>query len=191
MRPLVAAFVLTLFVIPALAHAASPAGWFLAGNDPASYVVGLDPDIKHEGTPSVRLASVAPSKGFGTMMQSFDAADYAGKRLRLSGWVKANDVAGWAGLWVRVDDGSTPVKVLAFDNMQSRAIKGTEDWAHYSVVLDVAPEAKSISIGILLSGPGNVWVSGMKVEVVPKTVPVTSAAMAPQSRKPVNLDFAR
>lgn len=189
MRPLVAALVLSLLVLPELARAASLAGWFLAGNDPVSYVNALDPDIKHEGAPSARLASVAPSKGFGTMMQSFDATDYAGKRLRLSGWVKAKGVAGWAGLWMRVDDGSAPVKILAFDNMQSRAIKGTLDWAHHNVVLDVAPEAKAISIGILLSGQGSVWVSDVKVEVVPETVPVTGVATGTQSRKPVNLDL--
>jgi hypothetical protein len=185
-----AAFVLSLLVLPAVARAASPAGWFLAGSDPTSYVNAVDPDVKHEAAPSVRLASVAQSKGFGTMMQSFEATDYAGKRLRLSGWVKAKGVEGWAGLWMRVDDGSSPVKTLAFDNMQSRAIKGTLDWARYNVVLDVAPEAKSISMGILLHGQGSVWLSDMKVEIVPDTVPVTSMPTAPQSRKPVNLDFA-
>jgi hypothetical protein len=186
----VAAFVLSLFVLPEPARAASPTGWWLAGNDPVSYVNALDPDVKHEGAPSARLASVAPSKGFGTMMQSFDAADYAGKRLRMSGWVKAEGVEGWAGLWMRVDDGSSPVKTLAFDNMQSRAIKGTLGWARHSVVLDVAAEAKSISMGILLAGQGSVWVSDMKVEVVPDTVPVTGETTATQNRKPTNLDFA-
>jgi hypothetical protein len=190
MRPLVAAFALSLLMMPALARSASPAGWFLAGNDPTSYVNAIDPNVKHEGTPSARLASVAPSKGFGTMMQDFDASDYAGKRVRLSGWVKAEKVASWAGLWMRVDDGSSPVKTLAFDNMQSRAIKGTLGWARYDVVLDVAPEAKSISMGILLAGQGSVWVSDMKVEVVPNTVPVTGQPAPTQNRKPANLDFA-
>jgi hypothetical protein len=190
MRSLVAALLLSLFVQPALARAASPAGWFLAGNDPVSYVNALDPAVKHEGAPSARLASVAPSKGFGTMMQTFDATDYTGKRLRLSGWVKAKSVASWAGLWMRVDDAGSPVKTLAFDNMQSRPIKGTLDWVRYDVVLDVAPEAKSISMGILLSGQGTVWVSDMKVDIVPDTVPVTGATMSTQNRKPANLDFA-
>lgn len=189
MRPLMAAFALSLLVLPSLARSASPTGWFLAGSDPASYVNALDPEVRHEGSPSARLASVAQSKGFGTMMQSFGASDYAGKRLRLSGWVKAKSVASWAGLWMRVDDGSSPVKSLAFDNMQSRAIKGTLGWERYNIVLDVAPEAKSISMGILLDGQGSVWVSDMKVEIVPNTVQVTGQTTATQS-KPMNLDFA-
>jgi hypothetical protein len=176
-------------LMPALARAGSPSGWFLAGSDPYSYVNTIDPNVRHEGAPSARLASAEATKGFGTMMQAFDAADYTGKRLQLSGWVKAEAVTGWAGLWMRVDDASTPAKVLTFDNMQTRPIKGTLGWKHYNVVLDIPVAAKSVSMGILLDGQGTVWVSDLKVEVVPSTVPVTGLFMG-TTRKPTNLDFS-
>jgi hypothetical protein len=43
----------------------------------------------------------------------------------------------------------------------------------YEVVLDVAPEATSIALGALLTGPGEVWLDDVSLEVVPATVPTT------------------
>src|SRR5258708_14434487 len=129
MRSMLSNALLAIVLLPAFATAAVPTGWFRAGNEPKSYVVERDVSVKREGKVSARLASTGPSKGFGTMMQSFDAGDYRGKRLKLSAWVKSKDVADWAGLWMRVD--GEKQKSLAFDNMQNRAIKGTKDWPRY------------------------------------------------------------
>jgi hypothetical protein len=81
-------------------------------------------------------------------------------------------------------------KSLAFDNMQSRPVKGTRDWQRYEVVLDVAPEAKKIAMGVLLDGEGTLWVSDMNLEVVPTSVPTTDM-MTDQKRGPENLRFQR
>ena len=172
-------------LLPALASSATPAGWFLAGNDPASFQISRDPAATHEGKKSATLESTRVPKGFGTLMQSFDAKDYRGKRLRLSAWVKANAVKDWAGVWMRVD--GPDMKSLSFDNMQSRPIKGTKGWARYDVVLDVPENAVQIAFGILLSGEGKVWIADIAFQPVDKSVPVTSStAMNPA---PKNLDF--
>jgi hypothetical protein len=192
MRVTVPVLMLALTAAATSAMAAPPAGWFLAGNDPMAYEAVLDPQETHAGAKSVRYASTREPKGFGTMMQSFDATDYRGKRLRFSAWVKAKDVQEWAGLWMRVDDASQPVKTLAFDNMQSRAIKGTSNWTRYSVVLDIAPAASGVSLGILVSGKGTVWMSQGSVDVVGNDVAVTdmySGANTKSHKKPENLDF--
>ena len=83
--------------------------------------------------------------------------------------------------------------VLAFDNMQQRAIKGTHPWSTYDVVLDVPEDATSISFGILLSGAGEVWVNHVTLEAIGKEVEVTSPS--PNQRPallktPVNMDFS-
>jgi hypothetical protein len=189
MRSATFALVLALAASPTVAAAAAPAGWFFAGSDPSNYEGALDPSEMHAGAKSVRYASTGEPKGFGTMMQSFDAADFRGKRLRFSAWVMAKDVQDWAGLWMRVDDASNPVKTLAFDNMQQRAIKGTSDWTQYSVVLDIAPAANSIHLGILVSGKGTVWISQGSLDPVGKDVAVTNSAGAKVNKKPENLDF--
>src|ERR1035441_5971191 len=129
----------------------APAGWFLAGSKPASYRTGVDTQVLHYGRPSAYLASqVQDTGGFGTLMQSIAASKFAGKRIRLQAWVQSSDVASWAGLWMRVDKGTSTV---AFDNMQTRAIRGTQPWTSYDVVLDVPQDATGISFGTLLDGP--------------------------------------
>jgi hypothetical protein len=173
-------------LLPVIAWPAPPAGWSLAGNDPSSFQVSRDPTVNHEGQKSARLESIRLPKGFGTLMQSFDAKDYRGKRLRLKAWVKADDVHDWAGVWMRID--GSDMKSLGFDNMQNRPIKGTRDWMSHDVVLDVPEAATGIAFGILLSGEGKVWISGIHLDAVDKTVPVTSSVAAASSG-PRNLDF--
>ena len=169
------------------AAAAAPAGWLLAGSDPSSYQIERDAGVAHGGKASGRLASTAASAGFGTMMQSFDAGEYRGKRLRLSTWVKSRDVKRWAGVWMRVDGANH--QTLAFDNMQDRAIKATKDWTRCDIVLDVADAATGIFFGILLDGEGTVWLNDVQFQVVDHSVPTTSSIPATQPKQPTNLDF--
>lgn len=168
-------------------RADAPQGWFLAGSKPSEFETGLDPGQAYLGHKSVYLKSKQLSvDGFGTLMQQFTAEQYLGKRVRLSGLVKSREVTEWAGLWVRVDSGRG---VVAFDNMQSRPIKGTTDWRHCEVVLDVPKDATGIALGILLTGPGEVWLNGANFNVVGPEVAVTASSSAKTPDKPVNLDF--
>ncbi len=101
--------------------------WFLAGSQPKDYELGIDSAMPFEGRPTGYLKSKAARPGgFGTMMQMFKADHYRGKRMRFSAYVRSQDVAKWAGLWMRMD-GPEPGKHLAFDNMQNRPIKATTD----------------------------------------------------------------
>jgi hypothetical protein len=166
-------------------QAAVPNGWFKAGSAPQYYSVDTDTSVTYLDHSSVKLASAAVNpSGFVTMMQTFFPDNYKGKRVRFSGFVKADRVQGWAGLWMRIDAGNL---TAAFDNMQGRPIAGTSDWTAYSVVLDITQAATSINFGILLSGSGTVWISGVKFEVVDETVPATSLITIPN--EPANLDF--
>jgi hypothetical protein len=87
-------------------------------------------------------------------------------------------------------DGSDRQRSLAFDNMQNRAVKGTTDWQRYDVVLDVAEEAGAIAFGILLSGRGQGWISGIRFEPVGRDVETTGGAIGGLKEGPENLDFS-
>lgn len=167
---------------------APPTGWFLAGSKPASYRTGVDREMLRDALPSAYLVATVPETGgFGTLMQSIQATQYAGRRVRLRAWVQAKDVTDWAGLWMRVDKAE---KMVGFDNMQQRAIRGTLPWTAYDVVLDVPADATGISFGVLLSGPGEVWLNNVQFEVVGTGVDTTGmhgGASLPTT--PVNLGF--
>lgn len=175
--------VVSVFIL----NADVPHGWFMAGTKPAEYEAGVDIEQSYQGHESAFLKSKRPSvDGFGTLMQSINAQQYKGNKVRLSGLVKSEEVTGWAGLWMRVDKGT---EQLSLDNMQNRPIRGTTGWQRFYVILDVPKDATGISFGILLSGPGQVWLNSMKFEVVGLDVPTTSPSEKSLPDKPVNLDF--
>jgi len=150
----------------------NPQRWFLAGSHPRDYEISMDSVVLRGRKPTHLLASKADScKGFGTLMQMFTGKAYLGKRVRLSAWVKAENVEDWAGVWMRVDGPNG--KSSAFDNMQTRPIKGSRDWQRYEVVLEVAPNSAALALGVLLSGKGKVWMEEPLIEVVDSRIPVT------------------
>jgi hypothetical protein len=174
---------------PLLAQASNvanraPMGWLLAGSNPENYRTGVDMVTTYNGQPSVFLRNSLPdTDGYGTLMRTIDTKYYVGKRLRFRASIKSQDVGDWAGLWMRVDKQNTAV---VFDNMQNRPIKGTQSWSSYDVVLDVPADATSISYGVLLSGPGQLLINQVTIEMVDAETKVTGTSANPLSKAPVN-----
>ena len=165
-----------------------PKSWM--GGNTAEYDMGVDRETTKEGAAAAYIRSkTATPKSFGTIVQTFSAVDFVGKRVRMSAFVKAVEIRGWAGLWMRVDGQGKDEYALSFDNMQSRPIKGTVDWERYSVVLDVPEKSKSITFGILLTGAGQAWLDDFQFEVVTTDVPVTGHAAMTLPTKPASLGF--
>lgn len=168
-------------------------GWMKTGTSPNQYEAVLDHAHYHQGSQSLRLSSVqgaeAESSEFGTLMQQFQAKSYVGKRMRFSGFVQTEDVQGWCGLWMRVDDRMQ--NMLAFDNMEHRSIKGTVAWNHYACVLDIPEGATIINIGILLSGSGKVWLDNCTFEEVGSDIATTQLNGSDENLplEPQNLSF--
>lgn len=163
-----------------------PEGWFIAGSKPGSYNMGIDNAVFKTGKSSATIQSTEKKiKGFGTLMQTCLADDYHGKKIRLSGFVKSEEVNGWAGLWMRIDS-KTGSQSLGFDNMKERAIKGTTDWINYEIVLSVPEDAGTLNFGALLSGTGQIWFDDLNIEVVSNKINNTGSTI---KKKPTNLNF--
>ncbi|MBL8755063.1 MAG: helix-turn-helix domain-containing protein [Planctomycetes bacterium] len=167
-----------------------PRGWFRAGSHPAQYDMGIDPAIQHQGRRVALIRSrTTTADGFGTLMQSCRPGAFLDHRVRLTATLRTEDIGEWAGLWFRIDGPDD--ESLNFDNMQDRALKGTNGWADHSVVLDVDKKAVGIAFGVLLSGTGKVWIANFRMEQVGLDVPSTNLKcerLVPEA--PVNLDFA-
>lgn len=160
-------------------------GWIKSGASPSDYEVGLDLKVTYRGAPSAYIRSHGVPRGFGTLMQTFKADMYRGKRLRMSASAKAESVRDWAGFWMRVD--SPERNAVSFDNMQDRPISGSIDWVTYQIVLDVPETSSDIAFGLLLDGPGRVWLTDFQFEVVSVDVATTGRLEIPDA--PINLNF--
>ncbi len=146
--------------------------WTYWQNEPEKYEMNLEKNPEFGNQNIFTIKSVKSEiKGFGTLMKTIKSDLYKGKTVKMTGYVKAENVKSWAGMWMRVDYYSS--NVLAFDNMEKRGIKGTTEWKKYEVVLFVPAEATSISYGVLLDETGQIWFKDITLEVVGDTVPET------------------
>lgn len=148
-----------------------PATWG-GGGDPADYEFTPDYSTLRDGvaTGHIKAKNNSPAS-FASVASFRKPGVLAGQRVRYSAEVRSSGVIGWAGMWMRVDDAQQ--KPIAFDNMMDRPITGTRDWTRYEIVLDVATDAAQVTFGLLLSGPGEVWIGRATLEVVDGSVPTT------------------
>jgi len=172
----------------------TPTGWFNAGSKPKSYEMGIDKGAGQDGKNAATIKSIDKKiDGFGTLMQQSKPDKYHGKRIKMTGFVKSENVTTWAGLWFRVDQAGSQ-QPLSFDNMGDRPIKGTTDWTKYEIVLDVPSNASLIAYGALLDGTGQIWFDNITIEIVDDNVPTTGSQNGKKSAtqsEPTNLDFEK
>jgi AraC-like DNA-binding protein len=164
-------------------------GWSLSGSHPELYEMKTDDKVFHTGKRAGLLAAKGDvnEQQFATMMQGFQAEAFRGKRLKMSCFLKTEEVFK-CGAWLRVDDASGDT--VQFDNMDNRSIKGSTEWNHYAIVLDVPDNANSIYFGVLLIGQGKVWADGFRFEEVSEKVPTTNLLVQEHlPLQPRNLDF--
>lgn len=147
----------------------APPGWDRTDIYPPTggqgYEVLLDSTEAHGGEASALIRSLPDAeREFGTLTQSVSPRSVAGSKARLTGWLRTQDVEnGFAGLWLRIDGRD---RLLAFDNMSDRGVRGTTGWARYEIVLDLSEEAQAVVFGALLVGEGSVWVDDLRLEPV-------------------------
>jgi len=180
----------------------APEAWLLTGQDTAHYRLSRDDEVARSGEGSMRLAARGNRRNsqWAVSVQMVDASAYRGKRMRLRGYLRGEDVHS-GGLWLRVDgivDGK--YAMLALDNAEDRRVEGTRDWAVQDIVVDIPPESVTILFGAMITGDGTVWVDDMSFDEVPADVDLTSdterqVTNSPYARPPgvfpfpANLDF--
>ncbi|HEY7500618.1 MAG TPA: S41 family peptidase [Vicinamibacterales bacterium] len=145
-----------------------PKGW--TGGPPDT--IAVDGQVVHGGKWSLRIERKPESANSFTALTKVIPIDFAGAALELRGFLRTDSVSEFAGLWMRQDDDNGSV---AFDNMQSRQLKGTTDWTEYTITLPLNKGAKRLVFGVLAAGTGKVWaddlrllLDGKPIETVPR-----------------------
>jgi C-terminal processing protease CtpA/Prc len=129
-----------------------------------NHKISFDANTSQNGSVSGTIESTGATSKFKALAYNIPA-DFGGKKIKLSGYIKTENVeGGWAGLWMRIDP------QIAFDNMKSRGIKGTTDWKKYEIELDYNSSAKTVVVGGLLVGTGKIWIDNLKVTVDGKSL---------------------
>jgi hypothetical protein len=140
-------------------------GWAMTGTRTEAYEIRCDAVFTDCEIPILRTRTLSSEPfGMGSITHSESAVPWRDQRLEVSAELKAGGIDGWAGVWMRIDDANG--KVLAFDNMQNRPVRGTTGFAWYSVVLDVPAEAARVTFGVVLHGPGAVFVRELSFQSI-------------------------
>lgn len=149
-----------------------PKNWLAMGGQGYELCdVGVDAQLLKAGQRNLSIACSIPQNP--VLRQSFEAGPFWGKRVRLSVWIKTENVeplavagnSGGAGLFLGNQGSPTPL-------VQFR-VTGTSDWQQRELVVDVGRETPWLLIGLVLNGTGQVWVRDFKFEEVTKDIPVT------------------
>ena len=175
-----------------------PKGWIKRGESPDSYLMGVVKGGGMDGKNAATLKAKDPEEeSWATLMQNIKPGKFAGHKIKFSGYIKTNEDAQWAVLWMRVDK---PAEKCRLDNMMDRLVSADKDWTKCEVVMEVPRDAFNIAFGGMMGGPGQMWFCKLRFEIVPDSTPTTDEGKDVQGPKinpnivlntvPVNLDFS-
>jgi hypothetical protein len=146
-----------------------PPGWFVPVVEKTT---GSLAELRRKGCRTeggcavVTAPATSPGTG-GNLMQSFSAAAYRGKTVRLRGWVRVEAASpeDRAQMWLHVD---RPNGRLGFvDDMDDRPVRPS-DWTSCEIVAEIDRDAQFLDFGVTAIGRGRVWVDDVTLDVVPE-----------------------
>jgi len=138
------------------------------------------PELRRDGCRSrigcavVMVPSNMP-KAVGSLMQSFSAAAYRGKTVRLRAWLKV-DTAFATATQIHFDKGEDSAQMWLTverankrpgfsDNGDASPVRSGE-WTRCEVIGTIDDDAQFIRFGVLSIGGGRVWVDDVSFEVI-------------------------
>ena len=149
-----------------------PPGWFVpALPKDADYLA----ELRRTGCRSgigcvVVLVPANAPRPFGNIMQSFSAAAFRGKTVRLRAWLRLEaaadgraDAEDRAQMWLSVD--RTHRQSGFFDNGDSQPVRSAA-WTAREIVTAIDRDAQFIDFGFMSIGRGRVWVDDVSFEIL-------------------------
>jgi len=149
--------------------------WRMTGeSDPTVYSEDTDYNVTHNGHPAVCITytpnGTAPRGTHTRLAHDFygpDSDKYAGHTVRMSGWIKTENVSE------RIEPVIFPYagwyKLLAKHSMvKDSSLKGTRDWTQFSVTCVIPDDTEYLHTGFNLFGSGKLWIDtdSIKLEIV-------------------------
>jgi RNA polymerase sigma factor (sigma-70 family) len=139
------------------------------------YPMTTDLANTHDGSPSICFAYAGPANASGKSWTWFghdirypESERYAGHTVRLSGWIKTENVSNHVQPQIRPLSGlmQRDSKRLANDSMvQDKSIRGTLNWTPFSLTCDIPKNTGHIETSFIFWGSGKVWIDTNSLEL--------------------------
>lgn len=117
---------------------------------------------KHSGNRSLYMEQTeAGGPGaFASIVEDIPAK-FKGKEVEFKVWMKFADVDGAVALVIRIDN--VQPTMVEFKTLQGQNIRGTKDWAQYTIKADIPIDAQVIHVATVLNGAGKLWIDDAQV----------------------------
>ena len=149
-----------------------PTGWKLESNV-SNYNVSVDSINVKSGKYSIIIESMSDSSNSVVELYFTLPENYQGKQIKLSGYVKTENVTGEVLLAV--------INYPFGSHILKDTIHGTSNWKKYEVTAQLRPDiTKEIIIAEGVSGKGKIWLDDFKITIDGKDI---------RKAKPYNPDF--
>ena len=139
------------------------------------YPMTTDLANTHDGNPSICFAYAGPANASGKSWTWFghdirypENERYLGHTVRLSGWIKTENVSNHVQPQIRPLSGlmQRDSKLLAKDSMvQDNSIRGTLNWTPFSLTCDIPKNTGHIETSFIFWGSGKVWIDTNSLEL--------------------------
>lgn len=146
-----------------------PSGWFLPTfSENAGYKAQISSENPLSGKYCLKLHfdSIPPAGTYGSVMQSINAEQYRGKKIRLRAAIRTELIgdSSSAHLWLRTHLLSKQTGF--FDLMEDRPITTNSKWQYYEISGIINEDAYTINFGLLLKGGGKAWIDAAELEIL-------------------------
>ena len=120
------------------------------------YSTQLDPTTPRNGKPTRLLESKVAGSGewFAWDWNDRHPDKYLGKRMKLSMWIKTENVTGPSGICLRVI-GPNFQEIVPGLSKDQRTIRGTTPWTRYEFTADIPPETQTSAPACGSAGRGS------------------------------------
>ena len=149
--------------------------WRQSFTSAGDYPMTTDLAITHDGNPSICFAYAGPDNAsaksfawFGHTIHYPESERYAGHTVRLSGWIKTENVSNHVQPQIRPLSGlmQRDSKLLAKDSMvQDKSLRGTLNWTPFSLTCDIPKNTGYIVTSFIFWGSGKVWIDTNSLEL--------------------------
>jgi RNA polymerase sigma factor (sigma-70 family) len=158
---------------PSDAPVTDDSAWHQTMSSPGIYSEDLDFHNLHNGHHTVCLAytpgDAAPRGAWtwwGQKLRGPDYDKYIGHTMRMTGWIKTENVSGHLEPTIRPWDNN---KNYGKDSMtRDNSLKGTRDWTKFTVTCAIPDDTQHIDTAFIFYGSGKVWIDtdSLKFDIV-------------------------
>jgi len=142
-----------------------PDNWNVKNID--SYVWKIDNSQKYQGKNSFKITGNSiNTKIFQSFFQKIPLNGKGIRKIEIIAYIKSDNITGNINLWTHINDSNDKKIDSGHSYSQDNKIIPNQDWTKYSLQFIIDENAKSLKIGGLLAGSGNVWFDDFDIKEI-------------------------